>query len=466
MSTFICKMCGANLQVNGNSNIVKCEYCDAMQTVSVSTNEEINKLFESANRYIIKYEFDKAIMTYEHILELSDHNSEAYWGICLSDYGVEYVVDPKTQKRVPTCHRTKSKSLLNDENYLFALKYATDEALKHYKSQAEYIDKIQKNILSVSSKEEPYDIFICYKETDENGNRTVDSVIAQDIYQVLTEKGYRTFFSRITLEDKLGISYEPYIYSALNSAKVMLVVGTKIEYYNSVWVKNEWSRFLSLRGNTQDKILIPCYRDMSPYDLPNEFSALQAQDVSKVGYIQDLVRGISKIIPLKNDNNLHEEILDFAAQNNKDSVSAKRPIEKVFSIGSLFSFIVIALIYCFYFNNNKVPELKSDILKGKDIGEAFKILFMTFESLGIVSGFIGLFIGISHGLKNKKIMTVGVIVQFFITAVTIIISIIIDVPDSVLDYIFTIFLLVLITVVWNLISIVTYGIGKLVSKLF
>ncbi len=53
-----------------------------------------------------------------------------------------------------------------------------------------------------------YDIFICYKETDDLGERTIDSVIAQDVYSALTDKGYKVFFSRISLEDKLGQEYE------------------------------------------------------------------------------------------------------------------------------------------------------------------------------------------------------------------------------------------------------------------
>ena len=42
-------------------------------------------------------------------------------------------------------------------------------------------------------------------------------------------------------------------------------------------------------------MLIPAYRDMDPYDLPDEFSHLQAQDMSKLGFMQDLIRGIKKI---------------------------------------------------------------------------------------------------------------------------------------------------------------------------
>lgn len=48
--------------------------------------------------------------------------------------------------------------------------------------------------------------------------------------------------------------------------------------------------------NGSKKMLIPAYRDMDPYDLPEEFSHLQAQDMSKLGFMQDLIRGIKKII--------------------------------------------------------------------------------------------------------------------------------------------------------------------------
>ena len=97
---------------------------------------------------------------------------------------------------------------------------------------------------------------------------------------------------------KSGLIYttEQTIFDALNSAKVMVVLGTKPEYFNAVWVKNEWSRYLALvKQSGGKKILIPAYRDMDPYDLPDEFSHLQAQDMSKLGFMQDLIRGIKKI---------------------------------------------------------------------------------------------------------------------------------------------------------------------------
>lgn len=89
--------------------------------------------------------------------------------------------------------------------------------------------------LEMSRNESDYDIFICYKEKEEHNpnQRTRDSVIAQDLYNELIKRGYKVFFARKTLEGKLGMQYEPIIFSALNSAKVMVVLGTKKEHFNA-----------------------------------------------------------------------------------------------------------------------------------------------------------------------------------------------------------------------------------------
>ena len=291
-----CKMCGGDLIIENNSVVCECEYCGSKQTIPTADNEKKMNLFNRANYLRLACEFDKAAGIYENILAEYSAESEAYWGLCLCKYGIEYVDDPLTGKKIPTCHRTSYQSIFEDENFQAALDYADSVATSVYREEAKEIDRIQKSILDIASKEEPFDVFICYKETDEKGERTKDSVLAQDIYDVLTDKGYKVFFSRITLEDKLGQEYEPYIFSALNSAKVMLAIGTKYEYYNAVWVRNEWSRFLEMRMSDKEKTLIPCYADIDPYDMPAEFKNLQGQDMGKVGFIQDLLRGIAKIV--------------------------------------------------------------------------------------------------------------------------------------------------------------------------
>ena len=223
-----------------------------------------------AGRLLRSCEFDKAAGVFETIVTDYPEEAEAYWGLVLCKYGIEYVDDPGTGKKIPTCHRSSFESVEDDTNFEQACENADAIARRLYREEARQIETLRQRILEVSGKEEPYDIFISYKELDEDGERTIDSVIAQDIYKALNKEGYRVFFSRISLEGKLGIEYEPYIFAALNSAKVMIVVGTDYEYFNAVWVKNEWSRFLKLVSDGQQKTLIPVYKDMDPYDMPKE----------------------------------------------------------------------------------------------------------------------------------------------------------------------------------------------------
>lgn len=296
MTVFKCKMCGGNLEVKEGMTVCECEYCGSIQTVPQLDDEKKINLFSRANRLRSACEFDKAAGVYESIITEFPEEAEAYWGLILCKYGIEYVDDPRTGKKIPTCHRSSFDSVMDDENFDMVMEYSDPASRSVYRNEAKAIEALRMGIIEVSSKEEPYDIFICYKETDAAGERTLDSVIAQDVYEALTEKGYKVFFSRITLEDKLGQEYEPYIFAALNSAKIMLAFGTDYEYYNAVWVKNEWSRFLSLIEKGAKKTLIPCYKGIDAYDMPKEFARLQAQDMGKVGAIQDLLRGIGKIL--------------------------------------------------------------------------------------------------------------------------------------------------------------------------
>ena len=296
MTKYKCKMCGAPLDVSEGQTVVTCEFCQSKQTVANADDERKENLFNRANSLRASCDFDKAILSYQSILSVFPTEPEAHWGLCLCKYGIEYVDDPATRKKIPTIHRVSYDSILKDSDYLSALSYADPIAKEEYQSEATQIADIQKNILSISQKEEPFDIFICYKETDANGKRTQDSVLAQEIYSNLTDRGYKVFFARITLESKLGSMYEPYIFAALNSAKIMLVVGSKKENFEAVWVRNEWSRFIDLMKTRPDHYLIPCYRNMDAYEMPEQFLSFQGQDMSKLGFMQDLLRGIDKIM--------------------------------------------------------------------------------------------------------------------------------------------------------------------------
>jgi len=289
-------MCGGDIELSSDKTIGVCDSCGCNTTLLRIDDEQKVGLFNRGNTLRMRGEFDKAAAVFERIIEQDETDAEAHWCLALCRYGIEYVEDSKNGERIPTCNRTSYDLFLNDVDYVAAIEHSDSHAASVYTTEAKRIAEIQRAILAISKQEEPFDVFICYKETTDGGSRTKDSTLAQDIYYELTNAGYKIFFSRITLEDKLGTEYEPYIFAALNSAKVMVVVGTSADNFNAVWVKNEWSRFLSIMKTDRSRMLIPCYRDMDPYDLPDELAMLQSQDMSKIGFLQDIMRGIKKIL--------------------------------------------------------------------------------------------------------------------------------------------------------------------------
>ena len=293
---FNCKMCGANLNIQAGMHICKCDYCDSVQTFPDLSSEKKLQLFNKANSLRFACDFDRAGDVYRDIVTDFPEEAEAYWGLCLCKYGIEYVVDPETQNRVPTCHRTSFEKIQDTPDFRKVLEYSDVNLRNIYIQLAGVIDDIQQGILEIAVNEKPFDVFICYKETDENGLRSADALLAERLYSELTAQNIKTFFAPVTLKGKLGTEFEPYIYSAINSAQIMVCVGTSFEHFDSVWVRNEWSRFIEIMKKDKSKILIPCYSDMSIGQLPVEFRGFQAQDLTEMNAFSNVVKNVQDIM--------------------------------------------------------------------------------------------------------------------------------------------------------------------------
>ena len=287
-----CQCCGAPLKL-GNS-VCTCDYCGTTNIVSGSTGKYID-LLNRANKLRQQCEFDRAFRVYDEILAENGSFVDVLWAQTLCEYGIEYVQDPTSGRYMPTLHRIKDESILNSDSFNEAVSMADDAQKAELKNAAMEIAKIQDDYLNIAAGEKPYDVFICYKETDdETEKRTEDSDIALKLYKKLESYGLKVFFSRITLQDKLGVNYEPYIFAALKSATVMTVIGTKPEYFSAVWVRNEWSRFYKLRELNDRKLMLFACNDVD--DLPPVFRQKQAQLLTEPDAIENLSENIREYV--------------------------------------------------------------------------------------------------------------------------------------------------------------------------
>ena len=283
-----CRCCGGILKVT--SALCECEYCGATNLISDTAGRYITQL-NRANKLRQEKEYDHAIRIYDKIIEENIPSSDILWLRTLCEYGIEYVPDPISTRYIPTLHRIKEESILQCQNYLDALDLCDDEQKEIIRSEAETIDKIQRDYLDIAKNEAPYDVFICYKQTDDDtGELTEDTEYANELYEILVKEGFKVFFAKITLQSKLSVDYEPYIFAALRSARAMAVIGTKSEYFTATWVKNEWSRFLKFsEKDTSKKIFFACD---DPEELPRAFSMKQAQVLGDKNAIFNLAQNI------------------------------------------------------------------------------------------------------------------------------------------------------------------------------
>lgn len=295
MGALKCKMCGSNLEIEDSITVCKCEKCGTSQTVPDIEDDKELKLFERAGRLRFNCDFDKAAGIYDTITDSYPEEAEGYWGLILCKYGIEYA-DDASGKKIPVCHRTSYNSVMDEEDFELVMENSNSESRAIYREEAKIIEETRKEYIRIAESEQPYDIYISYRAQDDNGDKTPVSEIAGHLYNKLTSAGYRVFLSEAALKGKKRSDCEPYIYSALNSANVMLALGTSYDDYNDVWVKNEWNRYLEIAVKNKNKCLIPCYKDVDEYDIPKEFAGLKVCQLGNDDTFNNIMAEIANVV--------------------------------------------------------------------------------------------------------------------------------------------------------------------------
>lgn len=195
---------------------------------------------------------------------------------------------------------------------------------------------------------EEYDVFISYKRTegkDEKGNEilTQDARELEELRNVLiSKKGLKVFLAPYSIKN--GYRYEPQIYAALMKAKVMVLYGSKAEYFSSQWVKNEWKRFLD-RLNTNrynnkefgyklNGSLIVVTNNVNATLLPKELSTIQCidskqiySDINVLDVIVDRVNEYYKSVDVKLNRKDYKGVTYIKKKVNEKDIN-RRHFEK------------------------------------------------------------------------------------------------------------------------------------------
>lgn len=274
-----CQTCGGSIALSADGKSGRCEFCGNVYHYREPKSPAVVMGLNEANAYRLNNDFDSAIIKYRSVLTQVHDDADVYWGLTLSEYGIEFVRDADG-RYVPTCRRTVPESILESESYRRAIGFASPEQAEEFKRTARAIDVLQRRIAKQLEQEEDYDVFLSFKSTDGNDRPTEDRFIARKIYEALEKYGIRTFYSEESLRGRMGDEYEPIIYRALYSSRVFILIATNEAYIQSPWVKNEWARYRDRLAETPGLQAFAVFKGIRPAALPAAFRG-QGVDLAK-----------------------------------------------------------------------------------------------------------------------------------------------------------------------------------------
>ena len=340
MAAMPCTCCGRVLEYTEEHAVVTCPGCATRNIAPRVTGETLLTL-QRATEQRLAADFHNAELSYQQVLLYRPDAHEALWGRLLCHYGVEYVEDPATHRRMPTVHTVQARPLQAQPDYIKACRLAPDVIRAQYELDAAYIDDAQADIRQRAKACPPYDVFLCHKTTKIGSTeKTEDFQYAQDVYHALDKQGVRVFFAPKSLTDVAGANYEAGIYHALHTAKVMLLFCTHADYLTSPWVRSEWTRFLNLieedeaTGGESERKIIPLFFDhFNAYDLPQQFlyRSTQGIDMTSFGASQkvlDIVTAAVKPVAKEEPEPVPEPVVENETERKPvvEDTSEPKPV--------------------------------------------------------------------------------------------------------------------------------------------
>ena len=228
--------------------------------------------------------------------------------------------------------------------------------------------------------EQDFEIFITFKNTDEEGNVTNDFYVAEQLYKALTDTGFKTFFSPVTIHNYGASAYKKFIDAALDSATMMIVVATSLDNMMSTWVEYEWNSFDNdiLSGIKPNGQIVSVVYNIKPLDMPRSLRFREVFDIAKgitsqhiVSFVINYFKMIGKTPPVKPINQKTEQLPErqtkskpindtpyYIKPDNKKDEGAIDQLKKTAEQGNVDDMIRLGE---YYLNHDTDPERRETV---------------------------------------------------------------------------------------------------------
>ena len=293
---YVCKMCGKLLPDTEGSGICECEFCGSRQTVPKLYKDKYAEIYNRACGLRFKTDFEGAEKLFSQLCEEFPEEPEGYWERVLCRCGILYEDEPVSGLKVPVCHRAYGVELADDKDCCAALSLSDAEQSAVYRREASALEMLRRDMLERVGTGESYDVYICCRIADEQGNMTADSIIAEEMFRQLSQEGMRVFYAPETLGDMTEKDSETYINAAIRRSSVLIVISAGAESFASPHFKSEWGRCAAAARTNADKLIVVCIKDTDKGEVPAELADNMIMEASEMSFLAELIRTVRRHI--------------------------------------------------------------------------------------------------------------------------------------------------------------------------
>lgn len=303
MASMKCPACGGACEFDYEKLQYVCHCCRNVYDGAENSQSVTDKLNIANAKRIEDYDFDGSLRLCDEILQEDPSNLSANLCALMAKYQIAYVKD-KNGKFKATFMDPDIGSLKDSEYYR---RLSAAEQAK-----ADKIELSRLKVIAQSEKIPNYKIFISYKSD------SVDENYAQCVYDELSkneEYEGKIFFAKTCL-GAYGEDWEPHIYNALNSAQVLILLGSSVTNISSEWVANEWKRFIAYQNMGKAKTVVAAINEkLNPYSLPSALQNLQMERVLPAQYSEQDKSWLPAVV--KKVENAFKSFADMEALEKK-----------------------------------------------------------------------------------------------------------------------------------------------------
>lgn len=272
-----CKNCGGKSYEVVGQNMVRCQFCGTLYVDEHASKEE-EVLLVGAYNLAREQKFDEAIAEFDKILTLYPLSFESFYGRCLAKNKIIFYSGKYSKK--PRFFGEDIPSILQDEDFLLAVKNAPNETAKIYQEQAKKIERLHQSYSE--NKDKKFDVVLCDPKLDKQNSVTLQAV------EKLKEEGLTPYFLQ-ALEEKEN---EALTFCALKTCKVFVLFANDKKGYTNADIRNLYDRYLYFilqKQKAKTSFIIVLDQDKVSLDvLPKELNFCKSVlDINSSSFLQD-----------------------------------------------------------------------------------------------------------------------------------------------------------------------------------